>query len=193
MIPSCKEKCFLKTSQFFYFNLRGISSFIKIFNVSYLKAVFINLKRRFFSLEKRNRLLLSGLAAGLLILIISISLTGWLKKQEALRAEYNNLVSAIEEKKEKIESSLLYENEEGAKTYLEEAKDLLSYLPRDKKNQEELYKELAESLNNQEDKIRKIIKIDNLEKVNDLSGLSVDSLVLAKGIFMHLVKIKYIR
>ena len=178
-----KEKMFFKKRpNFFNFNLKKVfSSFIKIFNVSYLKAVFINLKRRFFSLEKRNRLLLSGLAAGLLILIISISLTGWLKKQEALRAEYNNLVSAIEEKKEKIESSLLYENEEGAKTNLEEAKDLLSYLPRDKKNQEELYKELAESLNNQEDKIRKIIKIDNLEKVNDLSGLSVDSLVLAKG------------
>lgn len=178
-----KEKMFFKKRpSFFNFNLKKIfSGFVKIFNISYLKSVFLNLKGRFFGLEKRNRFLLSGLAAGLLILIISISLTGWLKKQEASRAEYDNLISAIEEKKEKIESSLLYENEEGAKNNLEEAKDLLNYLPRDKKSQEALYKELAESLNNQEDKIRKVIKIDNLEKVNDLSGLSVDSLVLAKG------------
>jgi hypothetical protein len=178
-----KEKMFFKKRpNLFNFGFkRFFSGLTKIFNIRYLKTNFNNLKLRFSNLELKNQWLLRGLVGTLIVLVLSVSITNWSKKQEAKRKDYNNLITAIEEKKENIETSLLYDNEEGAKTNLEEAKDLLNYLPRDKKSQEALYEELAQSLNNQEDKIRKIIKIDNLEKVNDLSGLSVGSLVLAKG------------
>lgn len=176
-----KEKMFFKKRpNLFNFKLKNVFTNVgKIFNIHYLRAGLASLKVRFTNLEIRNRRLLFGLAGTVIILIGSILITNWSKKQEALRNNYNNLIAAIEERKVKIETSLLYENQEGAQLSLKEARDLLNYLPRDKKDQEAMFNELVSSLNEQADKIQKLVKIDNPEKVNDLSGLGVNNLTWA--------------
>lgn len=133
------------------------------------------------SLNSKNRLLAIVLVSVVLIFLVSLGITNWSRKQQAARNNYNNLVTTIEEKQNTIDSYLLYNNEDGAKSLLVETNALLSYLPKTKKDQIAVFSRLESRLNAQSDKIQKVIKISQLEKVNDLNGLGVSSIVWANN------------
>ncbi len=132
-------------------------------------------------LNSKNRLLFIALAAVVLIFFASLGISTWTKKIQAAKNNYNNLVATISEKQSAIDSFLLYGNEEGAKTALIDARALLSYLPKEKKDQAATYNDLENKLNILADKIQKVVRIDSSEKVNDLSGLQISNIVWADG------------
>ncbi|MFZ4632496.1 MAG: hypothetical protein ACOYL8_04865 [Patescibacteria group bacterium] len=178
-----KEKIFFKKKP----NLFGegfknlILNIPNFFNPKIFTGLGSNLKNWFVGLNKKNSFLLIALGAVFLIFIVSLGLTNWSKKQEAAKNNYNNLVATIEEKQNAIENYLAYSNEDGAKSALIEARSLLSYLPRESKDQIEDYTRIEEAINSRADKIQKVVKVDAPEKTNDLSGLNVSNIVFADG------------
>jgi len=141
----------------------------------------LNLRGWLGGLNSKNRLLFIALAAVVLIFLASLGISTWTKKIQAAKNNYNNLVATISEKQSSIDSLLLYGNEEGAKTALIDARALLSYLPKEKKDQAATYTDLENKLNVLADKIQKVVRIDTTEKVNDLSGLQITNIVWADG------------
>lgn len=176
-----KEKMvFKKRPSLINFNLRKIFSRLAgVFNFQYLKSFSSQTKARFQGLSGRKRLLLWLLAGAVVLFIASLLITNWSKKQEAAKNHYQNLLTSIAEKQEKIDSSLLYDNNEAARSSLAEAWELLNYLPRDKKSQISVYEELVKSLEAKEDKVQKLVRVDNPEQVNDLVGLGVNNIIFA--------------
>jgi hypothetical protein len=143
---------------------------------------FYSTSRSWFSgLNKRNRWLFVALAAVVVILFVSIGATNLARKQQAATNNYNNLVATIEEKQSQIDNYLSYGNEDGAKSLLIEAQTLLSYLPKEKKDQADVYNRLEGTLNTRADKLQKIVRLNNAEKTNDLSGLQAANIVFADG------------
>lgn len=178
-----KEKMFFKKRpNLINLNPRKIfGRLTTIFNFRYLKSFGSNFKSNLQGMGGRKRLLLILLSGAVLIFLISLSATSWSRKQEAARNHYQNLLTAIAEKQSKIDSSLIYDNNEAAMTSLSEAWELLGYLPRDKKDQISVYEDLVTKLKLQEEKIQKLTRVDNPEQVNNLVGLGVNTIVFADG------------
>ena len=152
-----------------------------IFNFKSISSPNLNIRDWFFSLSKKNRFLSVVLISVVIIFFISIGATNLVKKQQAATNNYNNLVATIEEKQTQIDNYLSYGNEDGAKSLLIEAQAMLGYLPKDKKDQQAVYSRLENNLNARADKLQKIVRIDNPEKTNDLSGLHVANIIFADG------------
>jgi len=178
-----KEQIFFKKkpSQFFLKLSQLFSNIPNIFNLKIFAGLKANTNNWVSGLNKNNRSLLIGLGAVVFIFLASIGLTSWNKQQKAAQNNYNNLISAIDEKQNEIDNYLAYGNEDGAKNALIETRSLLSYLPHEKKDQALIYSRLEEKINAKADKLEKIIKIDNPEKANDLSGLNISNIVWASG------------
>jgi len=173
-----KEKMiFKRRPNLFNFNISRLSAIVKMFNVEYFRSLANRTKALLRGLSRKNRLLLIFLIGALCVFIMSVTLTNWSKKQTALKNNYNNLVISIKEKQSGIDQFLLYDNEVDANKALKEAWELLGYLPQDKKGQIEVYSELESDLKKQADKIQKMVKVDKLEQVNDLSGLQISNIV----------------
>ncbi len=176
-----KEKIFFKKKPNWLG--QGLKNFFLLVPSFFSPRIWLNLNKKsrnwLGSLNKKNRLLFVALGAVVVIFVISLGITTWAKKQQAAKNNYNNLVITIEEKENTIDGYLLYNNEEGAKTLLIDARALLSYLPKVKKDEITTYTRLEDKLNEQSDKILKIVKISTPEKVNDLSGLGITNIVWA--------------
>lgn len=131
------------------------------------------------NLNKKNRLLFGGLIV--VALVLAISLTSSINKSRKQKAEeaFQALVAQIEEKGSLIDSYLLYNNEDGASKVLTDAEALIASLPQDTKEQQAHYQTLSANLKTLENKVKKINQVDNLEKISDLVGLNVSSLVFA--------------
>ncbi len=139
------------------------------------------IKDRFESMEKKRRHLFLALALVVVIFAGSLIITSWHKKQQTEKENYNNLVAAISEKQADIDSLMLYNNENDAKKTLAEITELLASLPKEKDDQKIIYERFNEVFKNQADKIQRIIRIDQPEKVNDLSGLQVSNIIWTDG------------
>ncbi len=174
-----KEKIFFKKKP----NLLGaslkklFSSLPNLFNFRFWPNLATNFRNWLGSLNRKNRLLFTALAAVVIIFFASLFITNLVHKQQAAKNNYNNLVTTIEEKQNTLDSYLLYNNEDGAKNLIIETRALLDYLPHAKKSQLAVYTRLADRLNTQADKIQKVVKVSGLDKVNDLSGLQVTNIV----------------
>jgi len=139
------------------------------------------LRRWMSSLNKKNRLLFVVLGLALVVLAASIVMTK-INHQRALEeANFNSLVTAISDKENEIASHLLYKDENGAAGILTEAQALLDTLPRDSEAHKAAYQDLALKLSSTSEKIQKIIKIAQADKVGDLIGLGINNLVFADG------------
>lgn len=178
-----KEKIFFKKKPNWLDSVFKKFIFIlpRIFSFRIFSGLGINFRSWSKGLNKKNRLLFMALAAVVVIFTISLVVTNWTRKQKAAKNNYNNLITTIEERQGAIDSYLLYDNEESAKNALIEARALLSYLPKVKKEQIAIYSNLENKLNLQADKIQRIVKIESIEKVNDLSGLGVKNIIWADG------------
>lgn len=174
-----KEKLFFKKRpHLLNYNIRRLFSQVTgVFNVQYFKSASLKIKSKIKGLSNKNKSLLFVLIGLVLIFVLSISFTKWSQKKQAAINNYNNLLIAIEEKQAKIDSSLIYDNEESARLALVEARELLSYFPRDKKNQISTYEEIENSLKINEDKILKITRIDDPKNVNNLNGLGINNII----------------
>ncbi|NLZ74418.1 hypothetical protein GX917_00715 [Candidatus Falkowbacteria bacterium] len=156
-----------------------LTSLSGIFHTNLFTNLTSKIKDRFAQMEKRNRRLFLVLILLIIIFTGSLTITSIHKKRETAKVEYSNLVSAISEKQAYIDSLILYDNEKDAKKTLIEISELLATLPKEKDDQKIIYDRFNNTFNNQADKIQKIVRIDEPEKVNDLSGLAVSNLIWA--------------
>jgi len=152
-----------------------------IFRANFWSGAWLSLKNIFRALNQKNRLLISLLLIAIVIFGTSLLITNWQQKRQAAENNFNSLVAQITEKENQIDSHLLYNDEAGAKTALQEAMALITSLPRDKKYQTTIYDELSGKLAGLAEKVQKLVKVDGLEKVSALQGLGVNSLVWAAG------------
>lgn len=133
------------------------------------------------ALNKKNRLLFMGLGLAVIILVVSITITNLNHRRAAKEALFNNQIIAINDKENEIASHLLYQDETGAAGILEEAQSLLASLPQENETQKAAFQELSAKLTATAEKLQKIVRVSQADKVNDLVGLSVNNLVFAAG------------
>jgi hypothetical protein len=101
------------------------------------------------------------------------------KTAEANTERLNNLVADIESRQDSVDAFILYNNEAGARTSLEEISRLLASLPQKKTAEIETYQRLAKRYQEQADKIQKITHVSQPEKISDLAGLNATNLIFA--------------
>lgn len=102
------------------------------------------------------------------IFILSIGYFKIKEGREAKKAQYNNLISVIEEKKSDAEARILYGEETRALEVLQETKKLVENLPQDTKKEREKINELNADIDEILLKLRKITAVQ-AELVVDLS------------------------
>jgi len=131
------------------------------------------------ALNKKNRLLFVGLSLAVVVLIISVLISNGHQKRLAAETNFNGLITAINDKEEEISRHLLYNDETGAAAILTEAQALLASLPQENETQQAAYQELSAKLSTVAEKLQKIVRITQAEKVNDLIGLNINNLTFA--------------
>jgi len=102
------------------------------------------------------------------IFIVSIGYLKIKENREAERAQYNNLVTAIEEKKADAEAKILYGEETKALETLQGAKRLIETLPQNKKQEKKKVTELNANIDEILLKLQKITRVEP-ELIVDLS------------------------
>jgi hypothetical protein len=178
-----KDKIFFKKKpgEFFEKFKNVFQIIFQIFNPQNWLALILKFRDWFKALNSKNSFLFSGLVILVVVFSLSIVLTNIGLKNKAANSSFDNLVAQIEEQKNSIDTYLLYSNEEGARGALITAQSLINSLPREKNSQKLIYDQLNLKLNEQAAKVQKIVKIDQLEKTNDLTGLDLNSIILAGG------------
>lgn len=176
-----KEKIFFKKKSSWLrpFITKFFLALVGFFNPKLWLGLSSHLKSWVLGLNAKNRWLFIALSAIVLIFTASLIFTNWNNKRQIAQTNFDNLVTAIEDKENSIDSHLLYNDDAGAGQVLVEAQALLSSLPQTADKQRAEYQRLADKLDSAATKIQKIIKIDQATKVNDLSGLGVNNLVYA--------------
>jgi len=152
-----------------------------IFSPHSWSNLFGHLKSWTNSLNPKNRWPVFGFIAIVIIFVASLMITDWHHKQQIAIMNFNNQVTEIENQADSINSHLLYQDRSGAKKIYIQAEALLSSLPQKTKDQQAQYQRLASRLQDSEDKINKIVKVASADKVNDVTGLGVNSLVFVSG------------
>jgi hypothetical protein len=104
---------------------------------------FRRLIEKYNALPASGRYLLLAVLAIIMILNHSIILASWQRQHEEKTANYDRTVTAIKQKLDSAEASLIYRDEERARALLEEASAMIGQLPR--KNEAE--KQIKEVLN----------------------------------------------
>ncbi len=99
------------------------------------------------------------------------------KIAELNKEKYEEIKKSIEQKENQAEASLLYNNEDNAKTLFIEIKKLLSEYPQETEYQKNEYTEFSKKLSEQLDKVRKIVDISNDNLVLDFSEVNKNSKV----------------
>ncbi|MFA6995195.1 MAG: hypothetical protein WC249_02165 [Patescibacteria group bacterium] len=176
-----KDKIFFKkkTGRLFSFINKFRLSLVGFLNPKMWFSLGGHLKSGILGLNAKNRWLLITLGAIIIIFTGSLIFTNWNHKRQLAQTNFNNLVTAIEDKQNSIDAHLLYNDNAGAGQVLVEAQALLSSLSPAVDGQQTEYQRLADELGSAAAKIQKIIKIDQATKINDLSGLGINSLVYA--------------
>jgi len=180
-----KEKLFFKKKSAWLPNSIGqfFSVFIGFFNPKSWTGLGAFLKSWANSLNSKNRWLFAVLGGVVLVFVVSLLFTNWNHKRQIAQDNFNNLVANIENQETAIDSHLLYNDENGAKNFFVEAQGLLVSLPQKTKEQQAEYQRLTDKLQLSQNKIEKIVSIDQSDKINDISGLDINSLVYIKGKF----------
>lgn len=132
-------------------------------------------------LDNKNKRLVAVLVAIVIIFGLSLGLNSYHNRQQAAAERLNSLVADIESRQDSVDAFILYNNEAGARTSLEEISGLLASIPQKKETEIAAYQRLAKRYQEQADKIQKITHVYQPEKINDLAGLNTASLVFAAG------------
>ncbi len=163
-----KDKIFMKKKPgiLSFFKKLG-TSFSSLSKNSWPSAQKISKSSKILSFRKREKLIISGIAALVLILVVSILFSNYQNKLEEERLAYQEKLSTIEKNQNQIESYLLYGNENSALELLQETDNLIDDLPREKEERQEKYQEFQEVLERQYQEVRHVVEID----VNELLSL----------------------
>ncbi len=157
---------------------------LKIKNAIF-KAKTLGLKSLFWykRLSRINKILFSALVICIIIFSFSLSWQGMKNKSLAEREILAGLITAIEQKQNQIDASLLYNNETGASKLLTEVKELLKQLPKNNQTQIDQYSALAAKHQVQIEKISKVIRLNPVELANFLNlnpSANPKNIILAK-------------
>lgn len=178
-----KEKIYFKkkTSAVTISLRKIIPGLLNIFDLRLWAGFYTSFRNWLRDLNLRNRWLFAALGLVVVIFAVSLSWTNWHKQRRLVQTNFDNLTAAITEKENSLDSHLLYNDEAGAGTVLIEAQVLLSSLPRETKEQQAAYQLLDDKLRGYSERLQKIIRVSQTEKVNDLAGLGVNNLVWSGG------------
>lgn len=178
-----KDSFLIKDKIFFKKNPKHIYSSFKRYIIN-TPLILQGLSHRIKSLNGKNKFLFSILIIFIILFSSVIIITSINRHHQEEQKQFNNLVSQIEKKEGLIDSHLLYNDDDGARIVLMDAQALLHSLPNKKKSQQEEYNRLNEILKSQEDKIQKIVIIDNPKEMINFQDLSVENITLAdKGLY----------
>ena len=114
----------------------------------------------------------------IIVFVVSIVLTNIQRKNKNAETEFKNLAAQIENHENSIDAHLLYNDNDGARADLLAAQNLINSLPKEKGDQKIVYDQLENKLREQSEKIQKLVKVTQVEKTNDLSGLNLNNIFL---------------
>lgn len=115
----------------------------------------------FKNLNKKRKILLLVSSLCLLLFITNISWLEFKNHKNIDLANYTNIKKTIEQKQNQVDASLLYGNEEGAKTMLIEIEKLITNLPKNTTERKGQYDKIYQKNLTQTEKINKIIRQDS--------------------------------
>lgn len=168
-----KEKFSFKKSDtglFSKFKFGG--SILNIFDVFKLK----NSK-----LSAKNRVLIISLPLIAIILIFSINSIKQKNNRLALEEKFSEITREINRQESMIEAKMLYDDREGASVLLAEVNNLIAELPKNLKNKEALYEEINKKTSEIQERIYRISRISNNEKLYDFAELDIKKLSFLGG------------
>jgi len=167
-----KEKmAFGRSHSHFFHNFKTIAAtLINLFNPLFWRGSIKRIRSWFVSLHPKNKMMFSLLAVALLILAGSLVITGINNSRRQNTEYFNNLIIALEEKKNMVDSYLLYNNQEGAKALIGENLAALDALP--VKGEEQIAKrdQLRAEIEKQRAQVQKLTTVDSPELIGDFKS-----------------------
>jgi len=144
----------------------------------------------FISLTKFQKILIFIVILCLLIFSGNIIRVNIKNKNDINDKIYSENINNIEDKLSKIESSLLYKDNDRARELFFEINNLINTLPRNSKEQKEKYNNLLNSVSRLSDEINNILKISspkeiiNISKFNNQNKINKINLIADKNIII---------
>ena len=170
-----KEKFVFKKPQFNIFsNLKTSLTMLNPLNI---------FKEAKTGTSRRKQQLVAILPILIIILIVSIFVNKVRNERLAKEAQIEEIRAEINRKESMLEAKMLYDDRDGASQILNEIEELITKLPADNKNNQEIYKNLEEKSQKLQDRIYLINRISGGEKTYDLSSLNINKLVFADNLF----------
>jgi hypothetical protein len=174
-----KDKIIMKKKPGILAFFKKISSFFPVLKKNSWPSAQKNTKSsKILNFRKREKFIISGIAILVVILVISILFSNYQKKLEEERLAYKEQIESIEINQNKIESYLLYENEDSARKLLAETNNLIESLPHEKEEREQKYQEFKTVLEKQYQEVRHIVKIDADKLLNLPNNNKSENIVL---------------
>lgn len=127
-------------------------------------------------LSSKNRALIISLPVIAIILIFSINSIKQKNNRLALEERFSEIATEISRQESMIEAKMLYDDREGASNLLLEVNNLIAELPKDLKNKEALYEEINKKAFELQERIYRIRRVANIEKLYDFGELNVKKL-----------------
>jgi len=143
------------------------ATLINLFNPKFWRNSVGKINTWLKSLNARNRLMIIFLSLAFIVLVVSVIISSINNRKQAEEALFNEEIAALEEKKSMIDSYLLYNNEEGAKTLIGESIIALNELPVKSNAQINLRDSLLRSIEKQRDQVQKLTKVENPEMIGN--------------------------
>ncbi|MFH1621339.1 MAG: hypothetical protein ABIB04_04630 [Patescibacteria group bacterium] len=128
---------------------------------------------------KKRKAVLIIVALGLLAVMIGIGWWNHAKKVAAEIAAWNASYDSAADHLNKVESDLIYGNEIHAKQELAQAEDIINKLPSDNSDRKEKIDKLNTELDGMKEKLKKIVKLDNVTELSSLSPTATEGSLTA--------------
>ncbi|MCF7860224.1 hypothetical protein K9M09_01220 [Patescibacteria group bacterium] len=143
------------------------ATLLNLFNPKFWRNILSKVKTWLKSLNSRNRLMITLLSLTFIVLLVSVIMSSINNRKQAEAALFHEKIAALEEKKSMIDSYLLYNNEEGAKTLIGESIIALDALEVKGEAQINLRNSLLGAIEKQRDQVQKLTKVDSLEMIGN--------------------------
>lgn len=167
-----KEKMAFGRSHYQVFGVfKGLgATLINLFNPLFWKGAWKNGRAWLSSLQPRNKAMFFLLSFALVVLLASLVFTSINNRRQAELEYFNNLIIALESKKSMIDSYLLYNNQEGAKTLIGESLASLDELQVKGTEQTSRRDSLRAAIEQQRAKLQKLTVVENPELIGDFKN-----------------------
>ncbi len=164
-----KEKIFFGRSHSRSFKAFKVVWFtiVNIFNPIFWKRSFVSFKSWLSQLHPRNKAIFVGLVLIVIVLFVSLSLTRSNNRKKINDINFNETISALETKKSMLDSYLLYDNYDGAKTIIGEMIVALDELNFRNKEQEDIINNLRSDIIASKAQVQKLVTINEPEMLFD--------------------------